>query len=98
VVQHLNDKTHKYLSYAQSKRQHEYLGLPGKFKARCSQEIVFKNMEIGRRDEFYLILCVFCGYFFGLPKHLLSKTMLYNNSYYNKCYINFKITLLYALK
>jgi len=33
-MHHLNDKTHKYLSYAQSKRQHQYLNLPGEFKQR----------------------------------------------------------------
>ncbi|MBE6499499.1 MAG: hypothetical protein E7Z80_02990 [Methanobrevibacter thaueri] len=52
-MHHLNDKTHKYLSYAQSKRQHQYLNLPGEFKQRYPQEIVFRNMDGGRMDEVY---------------------------------------------
>ena len=44
----------KYLSMAQAKRQHQYLGLPGNFKTRLPQEVVFPNMDIGRADEYYL--------------------------------------------
>lgn len=59
----LNDRTIKYSSIAQSKRQHQYFGLPGEFKTRLSQEIVFPNMESGRQDECYvnnkgLIICL----------------------------------------
>lgn len=50
---HLNDRTMKYLTLAQTKRQHQYLGLPGEFKTRLPQEIVFPNMEFGRVDEYY---------------------------------------------
>ena len=50
---HLNDKTMKYKSAAQTKRQHQYLGLPGEFKTRYPQELVFPNMESGRMDELY---------------------------------------------
>lgn len=53
-IYHLNDRTMKYLTLAQSKRQHQYLGLPGEFKTRLPQEIVFPNMDSGRADEFYL--------------------------------------------
>ncbi len=50
---HLNDKTIKYQSMTQAQRQHEYLGLPGTFKTRYPQEIVFPYMESGRMDECY---------------------------------------------
>lgn len=53
-IYHLNDRTMKYLTLAQAKRQHQYLGLPGEFKTRLPQEIVFPNMESGRVDEYYL--------------------------------------------
>lgn len=53
-IYHLNDRTMKYMSLAQSKRQHQYLGLPGEFLARLPQEVVFPNMDYGRADEFYL--------------------------------------------
>ena len=53
-IYHLNDRTMKYLSMAQAKRQHQYLGLPGNFKTRLPQEVVFPNMDIGRADEYYL--------------------------------------------
>ncbi len=43
----------KYLSLAQTKRQHQYLGLPGEFKTRMPTEIVYPNMTIGRADELY---------------------------------------------
>lgn len=52
-IYHLNDRTMKYLSLAQTKRQHQYLGLPGKFKTRLPQEIVFPNLDVGRADEMY---------------------------------------------
>ena len=52
-IYHINDRTMKYLTLVQVKRQHKYLGLPGEFKARYPQEIVFPNMEAGRADEFY---------------------------------------------
>ena len=51
---HLNDRTMKYMSLAESKRQHQYLGLPGEFQTRLPQEVVFPNMSYGRADEFYL--------------------------------------------
>ena len=62
-VYHLNDRTMKYLTLAQAKRQHQYLGLPGEFKTRLPQEIVFPNMEFGRVDEYYyndegLLICL----------------------------------------
>ncbi len=62
-IYQLNDRTLKYSSIAQSKRQHEYFGLPGEFKTRLPQEIVFPNMESGRQDECYindkgLIICL----------------------------------------
>lgn len=50
---HLNDKTLKYQSFAQSKRQHQYLGLPGEFKSRLPQEMVFTDMTSARADELY---------------------------------------------
>ena len=50
---HLNDRTRKYESAAQASRQHQYFGLPGEFKTRYPQEIVFPNMETGRMDELY---------------------------------------------
>ena len=50
---HLNDRTSKYQNLAQIKRQHQYLKLPGEFKTRLPQEIVFPNMVSGRVDEFY---------------------------------------------
>ena len=52
-IYHINDRTMKYLTLVQVKRQHKYFGLPGEFKARYPQEIVFPNMEAGRADEFY---------------------------------------------
>lgn len=52
-IHHLNDRTMKYMSLAETKRQHEYFGLPGKFKTRLPQEIVFPNMESGRTDMLY---------------------------------------------
>ena len=51
---HLNDKTMKYKSMTQTQRQHQYLGLPGKFKLRYPQEVVFPDMDSGRMDELYL--------------------------------------------
>ena len=50
---HLNDRTMKYETSAQTKRQHQYFGLPGTFKMRLPQEIAFPNLEVGRADEFY---------------------------------------------
>jgi len=41
----------KYLSFAQSKRQHQYLNLSGKFKSRLPQEMVFPDMTSSRADE-----------------------------------------------
>jgi len=52
-IYHLNDRTSKYQTFAQTKRQHQYLGLPGKFKRRIPQEIIFPNMVSGRADEYY---------------------------------------------
>ena len=43
----------KYLSLAQTKRQHQYLGLPGEFKTRIPTEIVYPDMTLGRADELY---------------------------------------------
>lgn len=51
---HINDTTMKYTTMAQAKRQHEYLGLSGKFKIRYPQEVVFPDMDTGRMDELYL--------------------------------------------
>lgn len=50
---HINDRTMKYITLKQSRRQHYYLGLPGEFETRYPQEIVFPNMDAGRVDEFY---------------------------------------------
>ena len=50
---HLNDRTMKYKTSAQTMRQHQYFGLPGTFKQRLPQEIAFPNLEVGRADEFY---------------------------------------------
>ena len=50
-IYHLNDRTMKYLSLAQTKRQHQYLGLPGEFKTRVPTEIVYPDMTLGRADE-----------------------------------------------
>ena len=52
-IHHLNDRTMKYLSLAETKRQHEYFELPGNFKIRLPQEVVFPNMESGRADMLY---------------------------------------------
>jgi hypothetical protein len=53
-VYHLNDRTIKYQTMAQAKRQHEYLGLPGgELKTILPQEIVFPNMDFGRADGYY---------------------------------------------
>ena len=43
----------KYLTLAQTKRQHQYLGLPGEFKTRVPTEIVYPDMTLGRADELY---------------------------------------------
>lgn len=53
-VYQLNDRTLKYQTLAQTKRLHQYLGLPGEFKTRLPQEIVFPNMDFGRADEYYI--------------------------------------------
>ncbi|WP_296875338.1 hypothetical protein [uncultured Methanobrevibacter sp.] len=50
---HLNDKTLKYMSFAQSKRQHQYLNLPGEYDVRLPQEMVFTDMTSARGDEIY---------------------------------------------
>lgn len=52
-IYHLNDRTMKYLTLKQCRRQHYYLGLPREFEARYPQEIVFPDMTAGRADEFY---------------------------------------------
>ena len=52
-IHHLNDRTMKYKTLAQTKRQHQYLGLPGEFKIHYPHEIVFPNMESGRLDALY---------------------------------------------
>ena len=44
----------KYLSFAQSKRQHQYLNLSGKFKSQLPQEMVFPDMTSSRADEVYM--------------------------------------------
>ena len=41
------------MTLAQTKRQHQYLDLPGEFLSWLPQEIVFPNLEVGRADEFY---------------------------------------------
>jgi len=43
----------KYQSFAQSRRQHQYLNLPGEFKSRLPQEMVFTDMTSARADELY---------------------------------------------
>ena len=53
IITHLNDLTHKYESAAQTRRQHQYFGLPGEFRTRYPTELVFPNMESGRMDELY---------------------------------------------
>lgn len=50
---HLNDKTSKYANFAQIRRKHQYLGLPGNFKTRVPAEMVFTDMTTGRADELY---------------------------------------------
>lgn len=52
-IYHINDRTMKYLTLAQTKRQHQYLGLPGEFKTRLAQEIVYPNLTSARADELY---------------------------------------------
>ena len=52
-VHHLNDRTMKYKTMAQARRQHEYLGLPGHYIALYPNEIVFPNMNAGRVDSYY---------------------------------------------
>ena len=52
-IYQLDDRTMKYKTMAQTKRQHQYLGLPGEFKIRLPQEIIFPNLENGRVDELY---------------------------------------------
>ncbi|WP_458453060.1 hypothetical protein [Methanobrevibacter sp.] len=52
-IYQLNDRTMKYQTLKQCRRQHYYLGLPGEFEARFPQEIVFPNMDSGRVDEYY---------------------------------------------
>ena len=53
-IYHINDRTMKYISLAQSIRQHQYLGLPGELKIRMPQEITFPNLEVARADEIYV--------------------------------------------
>nr|WP_294999842.1 hypothetical protein [uncultured Methanobrevibacter sp.] len=50
---HINDKTMKYMNFAQSRRKHQYLGLPGNFKSRVPQEMIFTDMTSARADELY---------------------------------------------
>ena len=52
-VYHLNDRTMKYKTMAQTRRQHNYLGLPGQYISLYPNEIVFPNMEAGRVDSYY---------------------------------------------
>lgn len=52
-VHHLNDRTMKYKTMAQARRQHEYLGLPGQYITLYPHEIVFPNMNAGRVDSYY---------------------------------------------
>ena len=51
---HLNDISFKYKVMSQLKRLHQFLDLPGEFKIRYPQEVVFPNLESGRMDEIYL--------------------------------------------
>ena len=53
MIYHLNDRTLKYQIFAQSKRLHQYLELPGEFKAHYPQEVIFPNMDSGRMDALY---------------------------------------------
>ena len=50
----LNDRTMKYQSMIKSKRQHEYLKLPGKFIKLLPHEVIFPNMTHGRADDLHL--------------------------------------------
>ena len=52
---HKFDATMKYSSMAFRKRQHQYLGLPGKYCRRYPTEVVLRNMETGRMDELYSV-------------------------------------------
>ncbi|MBQ6100467.1 MAG: hypothetical protein IJL02_11480 [Methanobrevibacter sp.] len=52
---HTYDATMKYSSMAFRKRQHQYLGLPGKYCRRYPTEVVLRNMETGRMDELYSV-------------------------------------------
>ena len=52
-IYQLDDRTMKYITMAQTKRQHQYLGLPEEFKIRLPQEVMFPNLESGRVDELY---------------------------------------------
>ncbi len=53
-IHHINDRTLKYQMAAQCMRQHQYFSLPGEFKSRLPQEIIFPNLDSGRVDEYYL--------------------------------------------
>ena len=50
---HLHDRTMKFNSQAVSRRQHEYLKLPGTFKALYPQEIIYPDMTNGRADDIH---------------------------------------------
>lgn len=53
IIYHLNDRTLKYQTLAQNKRQHQYLGLLGEYRTSLPQEIVFPNLDFGRADALY---------------------------------------------
>ena len=52
-IYHLNDRTMKYQTLAQTKRQHQYLGLPGEYATSLPQEVVFPRLKFARVDSFY---------------------------------------------
>ena len=53
-VHQINDRTFKYQIFAQTKHMHNYLGLPGKFKATLPQENVSKSLNLTRTDVTYI--------------------------------------------
>ena len=52
-IHQLNDRTMKYITMAQTRRQHEYLGLPEEYIALYPHEVIFPNMDAGRVDSYY---------------------------------------------
>ena len=50
---HLNDRTLKYKTLAQSEGLHIYLDLPGEYEAMYPQEVILPNMDSGRVDDLH---------------------------------------------